>query len=212
VQQLKETIGWAWVMSGQFERAATILEGDSTVNAFAILGWAQLYAGNLRVAKEHFLVAGPFAQSREQATRRTSMLALLQGVEPDTVPELGEALLWLERADTSRALDRLVEVARELPDSGGRSPVLTLAGGIATESGDLQRAESLLAEALRADSAGPSAPAAEYALSMVLAGTGREEAAAERLEHMILTHPGSALVPEARRLLDQVRGAIPNND
>ncbi len=212
VQQLREIVSWAWVMSGQFERATAVLEGDSTVSAFAILGWAQLYAGNLRVAKEHFLVAGPFAQSRQQATRRTSMLALLQGVEPDTVPGLGEALLSLERADTVRALDQLVEVARELPDSGGRSPVLTLAGGLAREYGNLERAVSLLVEALHADSSGPSAPAAEYALGAVLAGSDRGEAAAERLEHMILTHPGSALVPEARRLLDQVRGAIPNND
>ena len=67
-------------------------------------------------------------------------------------------------------------------------------------------------EALQADSMGPSAPTAEYSLGVVLADSGREDAAAERLEHMILTHPGSALVPEARRLLDRVRGAIPNND
>ncbi len=211
-QDLRETIGWAWVLSGEFDRAAAILQRDSTVSAFAIMGWAQLFAGNLRVAKEHFLVAGPFAQTREQATRRTSMLALLEGVEPDTVPVLGEALLWLERADTSRALDDLELVARELPDSGGRSPVLTLAGGLAGESGDLERAESLLVEALNADSMGPAAASAEYALGAVLAGSGRGEAAVERLEHMILSHPGSALVPEARRLLDQVRGAIPNND
>jgi tetratricopeptide (TPR) repeat protein len=211
-QRLRETIGWAWVLSGEFDRAAEILGSDSTVSAYAIIGWASLYAGNLRVAKEHFLVAGPFAQSREQATRRTSMLALLQGVEPDTVPALGEALLWLERADTTKALDELEHVARELPDSGGRSPVLTLAGGIAREIGDLERAESLLVDALNADSTGASAASAEYALGLVLADGDRGEAAAERLEHMILTHPGSALVPEARRLLDQVRGAIPDDD
>ncbi len=211
-QRLRETIGWAWVLSGEFDRATEILGSDSTVSAYAIIGWASLYAGNLRVAKEHFLVAGPFAQSREQATRRTSMLALLQGVEPDTVPALGEALLWLERADTTKALDELELVARELPDSGGRSPVLTLAGGIAREIGDLERAESLLVDALNADSTGASAASAEYALGLVLADGDRGEAAAERLEHMILTHPGSALVPEARRLLDQVRGAIPDDD
>jgi hypothetical protein len=82
-------------------------------------------------------------------------------------------------------------------------------GDLARESGDVERAESLFMEALDADSLGPSAPMAEYALGVVLAGSGRGEAAADRLEHMILTHPGSALVPEARRLLDQVRGAIP---
>jgi tetratricopeptide (TPR) repeat protein len=212
VQELRETVGWAWVLAGEFDRADAILQSDSSVGAYAIRGWAALYAGNLRAARAHFLVAGPFAQSRERATRRTSMLALLQGVEQDTMPALGQALLWLERADTSRALDELELVARELPDSGGRSPVLTLAGGLANEVGDLERAESLLLEALDADSAGPSAPTAEYSLGVVLASSGREAAAVDRLEHMILNHPGSALVPEARRLLDLVRGAIPNDD
>jgi hypothetical protein len=29
------------------------------------------------------------------------------------------------------------------------------------------------------------------------------------LEHLILTYPESALVPQARRTLDQARGAVP---
>ena len=208
-QLLRERIGWGWVMRGEPDRALAILQSDSSVGAFAILGWAALFSGDLSKAKANFLAAGPFAVSRDQATRRTSMLALLQGVEPDTLAALGEALLWLERADTNRAMDRLEQVAEDLPADGGRSPILTLMGDLAREGGDFEHAESLFVEALDADSLGPSAPAAEYALGVVLAGSGRGDAAAERLEHMILTHPGSALVPEARRLLDQVRGAIP---
>ena len=202
-------MGRAWILAGVFERADAVLRSDSSVGAFALRGWAALYAGKLSIARGHFLLAGPFAQSRELSTRRTSMLALLQGVEQDTVPALGQALLWLELADTSRAVGELVEVARQLPDSGGRSPVLTLAGGLATDIGDLARAESLLLEALDADSTGPTAPSAEYSLGVVLAGSGREEAAVTRLENLILNYPGSALVPEARRLIDQVREAIP---
>jgi tetratricopeptide (TPR) repeat protein len=208
-QLLRERIGWAWIIRGEPDRAMALLQSDSSVGAFAILGWAALFGGDLTTARANFLAAGPFAVSRDQSTRRTSMLALLQGVEPDTVAELGEALLWLERADTSRAMEGLEEVAHELPADGGRSPILTLMGDIAREGGDLEQAESLFIEALHADSLGPSAPAAEYALGAVLAGSGKGDAAVERLEHMILTHPGSALVPEARRLLDQVRGAIP---
>lgn len=208
-QRLRERIGWEWVKHGEFDRANGILRSDSSVDALAILGWAALYGGDLRGARGYFLAAGPFAGSRDQATRRTMMLALLQGVEPDTVPALGEALLSLERADTGRALQELERVARDLPANGGRSPVLTLMGDLAKENGDLERAESWFVEALEADSLGPAAPAAEYALGSVLAGRGRVDAATARLEHMILNHPGSALVPEARRLLDLVRGAIP---
>ena len=208
-QRLRELIGWRRVIEGEFDKAQTFLRGDSSIGAQAILGWAALYEGNLRIAEQLFVAAGPFAVSRVEATRRTIILALLQGVARDSVPELGEALLSLERADTAGALDGLVRLAADLPPDSGRSPVLTYAGDLARHGGDLERSETLLLEALSADSAGPAAPAAEYALGTVLARKGKPEAAITRLEHMILTFPGSALVPEARRLLDQVRGAIP---
>jgi hypothetical protein len=37
----------------------------------------------------------------------------------------------------------------------------------------------------------------------------RGEDAVALLEHLILTYPESALVPQARRLLDQARGGVP---
>jgi hypothetical protein len=37
----------------------------------------------------------------------------------------------------------------------------------------------------------------------------RGEEAVEILEHLILTYPQSALVPQARRKLDEARGAVP---
>jgi hypothetical protein len=37
----------------------------------------------------------------------------------------------------------------------------------------------------------------------------RHGEAVEVLEHMILTYPQSALVPQARRKLDEARGAVP---
>jgi len=37
----------------------------------------------------------------------------------------------------------------------------------------------------------------------------RLEDAIAQLEHLILTYPESALVPQARRTLDQARGAVP---
>jgi outer membrane protein assembly factor BamD (BamD/ComL family) len=42
-----------------------------------------------------------------------------------------------------------------------------------------------------------------------LAGKPRESI--QHLEHLILTYPQSALVPEARRRLDQERGKVPHS-
>ena len=40
-------------------------------------------------------------------------------------------------------------------------------------------------------------------------GLQRNTEAITLLEHLILTYPTSALVPQARRALDEARGAIP---
>jgi hypothetical protein len=41
--------------------------------------------------------------------------------------------------------------------------------------------------------------------------TGRPEEAAQQLEHLILGYPESAVVPQARRLLEQARGQVPRS-
>jgi outer membrane protein assembly factor BamD (BamD/ComL family) len=42
-----------------------------------------------------------------------------------------------------------------------------------------------------------------------LLSQNRASDAVTQLEHLILTYPESALVPQARRRLDQARGAVP---
>jgi len=54
-----------------------------------------------------------------------------------------------------------------------------------------------------------AAPAAELALAELLVSTRRPGEAVDVLEHLILTYPQSALVPQARRKLDEARGAVP---
>ena len=41
------------------------------------------------------------------------------------------------------------------------------------------------------------------------AGGGQRGPVIELLEHLLVTYPTSAVVPQARRLLDQARGAVP---
>ena len=49
----------------------------------------------------------------------------------------------------------------------------------------------------------------QLAVAQLMLDGGRPKEAADLLEHMILGFPDSALVPQARRLLDQARGAVP---
>ena len=206
---LRIRLAAAWVDAGKLDRAERIAGADSSVGALAIRGWIALYRGDLRAATELFRAAGPHSGSRAAATARTSVLALIQQVEPDTVPELGEALMDLNRADTARAVQKMGRLAETLPKSGGRSDVLAFAGRLAVDAGDPKRAEPILLAAIEAESKGAAAAAAYYELARAYRDLGRDQAAAERLEFLILNFPESAMLPLARRLFDQLQGRTP---
>lgn len=208
-EMLGEAVAGAWARRGDLDRAEAVLAPDSGVAATALRGWIALYRGDLGQAREHLRAAGPYAGSREEATRRMGMLVLVERLGTDRLPEFGRALQALARGDTVPAVADLQRAADALPVSGGRADVLGFAGEQALAHRDYQTAEALLARALAVDSLGPSAPAAELALARVQAETGRTEVAIHQLEHLILAHPQSAMVPQARRLRDRLKGVVP---
>jgi len=155
-----------------------------------------------------FKLAGPFAGDRAEATRRTSLLALLQPIEADTLPELGRAMLALAQGDTAKAAGALERIGGTLPAAKGGAESSLLAGQLAASAGDTTRAERLF-QVASVPEAPATAPAAELALGELLLARQHTDDAIAQLEHLILTYPQSVLVPQARRLLDQARGAVP---
>ena len=209
-QVLKLALARARIGQGQLDLAAQTLEGDSSVAALAVQGWIALYRGHLKDAAALFRAAGPYAGERRDATERTAMMALLQQVQADTSRELGAALLQLARGDSAGAIGALQRAAAKLT-AGGRHEVMLVAGQVAASvKGREDEAAALLAEVARG-STGAAAPAAELAWARLLVRQGRHQEALARLEHLILTYPGSAFVPEARRELERARGAIPRS-
>jgi tetratricopeptide (TPR) repeat protein len=205
---LRRQIAWGWARAGRLGRADTLLAADSTVDGLAVRGRVALLRGHLARAAQLLTEAGPFAGTREEATGRATLLALLQAVEADTLPALGAALLELERGDTAGAVTSIERVAGTLPPAAGGAELRLFAGTAARAAGRTEDAERLFRAALDPVS-GRSAPAAELALGRLLFETERAAAAVQVLEHLILTYPESALVPQARRTLDQARGAVP---
>jgi TolA-binding protein len=136
------------------------------------------------------------------------LLALLQPIKADTLPALGAALLRLEQGDTTGAVTGLQDVADGLPAAQGGAEVRLLAGRLSHARGDSALAERLYKEAASRE-APATAPAAELALAELMLESQRTDEAVAQLEHLILTYPESALVPQARRTLDQARGAVP---
>ena len=90
----------------------------------------------------------------------------------------------------------------------GAAEVRLLAGRLAAASAKPGDAERLFRAAAVPEAAG-TAPAAELALAVVLLEQQRPAEAVAQLEHLILTYPNSALVPQARRELELARANIP---
>ncbi|HYL22321.1 MAG TPA: hypothetical protein VEU74_11205 [Gemmatimonadales bacterium] len=210
---LSRRLARARLAAGDLDGAETVLARDSSVEGLAVAGWIALYRGRLKRAQELFQAAGPYAGDRGDATERTAMLALLQQVPRDSFPELGGALLLVARGDSLGAVTALSRAAARLGLDGGRPDVLLVAGRVAARLGpEPQRAAlALFDEVVRTGGLGAAAPAAELEWARLLQRQGQTGDAIQHLEHLILSYPGSAVVPEARRELERAKGAIPKS-
>ena len=219
---LSRRLARARIAAGDVDGAEVALANDSSVEGLAVAGWIALYRGRLKRAQELFQAAGPYAGDRRDATERSEALALLQQVPRDSLPELGSALLLVARGDSTgavaalaRAADRLDVIAGGEGGEGGRPDILLVAGRIAARPGgglEQQRtALALFAEVVRSGGRGAAAPAAELEWARLLVRQGQSADAIQHLEHLILSYPGSAVVPEARRELERAKGAIPKS-
>ncbi len=211
---LRLRLARAWIAQGEVDRADATVAPDSSVEALALKGWIALYRGGLKEAEQLFRAAGPYAGDRRDATDRTEMLALLERVAADSFAELGGALLALARGDSARAAAALRHAAdHPLARASGRPDILLLAGRVGARLGPVeqQAALAVFAEVVRTDGSGAAAPAAELEWACLLERRLQPADAIQHLEHLILSYPGSAVVPEARRELDRAKGAIPKS-
>ena len=200
---LTRTIAWGWVRTGDMSRAraalkATGVEGDSSDAA----GWLALYEGNLKVARA--LLRGGTENSPELA----SALGLIARLKADSAPAIGKAFLALARGDSAGAATQFVQAADQTPPV--RSVLLLLAAQVNAGLKNETQAIALWKRIVEEDKDTPEAPQAELEWARLLRTKGDTAGAIAHLEHMILTYPQSALVPQARRELELTKQAIPH--
>jgi hypothetical protein len=140
-------------------------------------------------------------------------MALLARIPEARLPAFGDALLALARGDSAAAVAALRQAADQLTAEHGRGDVLLLAGRICERLGPQGEAAAavLFDEVVRSGGTGSAPPAAERAWAELLLRQGHRESAVQHLEHLILAYVESAVVPEARRRLEQLKGAIPSS-
>ena len=207
-ERLALRIAEGWVRGGRLGRADTLLAADSSVDALAVRGRIALYRGDLAAASALLREAGPFTGERADATERIGVLGLLQVLGTDSLPGLGDALYRLERRDSAAAATALERLGKTMPKEQGGAELELLAARVRAGLGQNDEAERLF-RAIVAEGIPASSAAAEFALADLLVREGKNEPAIAALEHLLLTWPTSAVVPQARRLLDVARGAVP---
>lgn len=211
-ERLAHVIARSWIAQGRLDRAEAQVQGDSSIAADEIRGWTALYRGDLVHAREWLRLGGAPPRGPEAARNvdRAGILALLQAVKADTLPALGAALQLAARGDTARAARAVVAVARA-PGTEGHAELLHLAALFTAAAGDGPGAEALWTVVADSFPEQAPAPVALLALARLMGARGDVAGATRRLESLILTYPGSAMVPEARRELDRLRGAVPRS-
>jgi len=206
-QRMRRELAQGWIRAGALDKAQAVAQADSSVEGIALMGRLRLYRGDVAGARALLKDAGPYAGTRAEATGRSSLLALIQVLKGDSLPALGAALLALDRRDSTAAVKGFERIAEDQP-AAGAAALRVLAGRVEAGRGHATEAERLF-RAARVPEAPASAAEAELELGRLMISLNRLPEATEPLEHLIITYPESALVPEARRLLNVARGRVP---
>ena len=199
--RLAQMVASAWVRAGDLVNARAALraagpEADSSEAA----GWLALYEGRLGAAR--LLLRASRSPNAE--------LALAMGVvaraNGDSAPQLGAAFLALARADSAGASAKFVEAAKQHVEV---APALLLVAARLRASAP-DDAIPLWMRIVAEHASTPEAVESELEWARVLRRRGDVAGATAHLEHLILSAPQSALLPQARRELELARGAVPH--
>jgi tetratricopeptide (TPR) repeat protein len=190
-------IAWGWIRAGQVERARAALLGASGDDEDEVGAWIALYDGDLVKAR-----AG-LRHPTETTAEIVTAMAFLGRTKADSSRSAGAAFLALARGDSAQAVTRLERAADELSDA---APLLLgLAARIQSSRHQDGPAITIWQRILTQYASAPEAAESDLEWARTLRRKGDTAGAVEHLEHLILTYPQSALVPQARRELDAVR-------
>ena len=202
-RSLSRTLASAWVRAGDVGRARAALgaagaEGDSSDAA----GWLALYEGRLGDARVLL------RQARDPSPELAFALGVVSRTRGDAAPQLGAAFLALARGDSTTAAALFVEAADRHTET---APALLMeAARLDQARGDAASTSALWARIVADHADAPEAAEAELEWARALRRSGDVTGAVAHLEHLILSAPESALLPQARRELDLARAAVPS--
>ncbi|HEV7994172.1 MAG TPA: hypothetical protein VGP25_20270 [Gemmatimonadaceae bacterium] len=201
-ERMSRLIATAWVRAGDLARArASLRAAGADADSSDAAGLIALYEGRLDAAR--VLLRG----TRDQSGDMALVLGIVSRVRADVAPQLGAAFLALARGDSAAAAQRFVEAAERHQEAA--SALLLAAARIQAARSDPAQSVALWQRIVSQFGQSPEAAEAELEWARTLRKRGDTAAAVQHLEHLILSAPQSALLPQARRELELTRGAVP---
>lgn len=194
------TIAWAWIRAGDIGKARLALADAPLAAEDAVAGWLALFDGDLATART------ALRNTEVPGQDVVSALSLLNRTRQPRAESVGLAFLALARGDSAQAARRFEAAAVEVPE--GASLLITFAARIETARRDEGRGLALWRRVAEQFKESTEAPEAQLEWARSLRRAGDVKGAREHLETLILEYPRSALVPQARRELDALRGAV----
>ena len=201
--RLARTLATAWVRAGDLHRARSALRAaGEDADSSEAAGWLALYEGRLAAART--LLKG----ARDPGSDLALALGIVARTRGDTAPELGSAFLALARGDSSDAATRFVSAVDRHPEAA--SALVLAAARLRAARSDETGAVALWERVVTKYPDSPESAESELEWARVLRRRGDTAGATAHLEHLILSAPQSALLPQARRELELVRRAVPS--
>ncbi len=202
VQRMRATqsVAMGWVREGDLQKArAALTAAGPDADSSDAAGLLALYEGRLDAAR--LLLRSGAAPGADL----TPALGIISRLRTDRAPTVGAAFLALARGDSAGASGKFVEAATAEPSVA--PALLLMAARLKGARGD---AAIPIWQKIVADFPGtPEAAESELEWARALRRRGDLASATARFEHLILSAPQSALLPQARRELEQLRGTVP---
>lgn len=198
--RLQGMLARGWVRAGNLPRARAALTGADDDEALGVAGWIALYEGDLAAARK------ALRHADERTPEAVLALALLSRTRADSSVPAGQAFLALARGDTATAVRRMLDASLTLVDA---APLLLGEAARLQARSDVRGAMTTWQSLVERYPTSPEAAEAELEWARSLRRAGRPADALAHLEHLILTHPDSALLPQARREMDSLRSSTP---
>jgi hypothetical protein len=188
--------------------AQTVLTGVSGPRSGLALSRILIARGEVERARNELLISAPALHGAE-ATQAIALAALLGRLSKEGGELVAKAMTNAAAGEREDAVDLLFDESKPLSGTE-RATILDFAAQLADRANLGEQAEQIRREIITEYPRCREAPGAMLSIARTLAVQKRApEEARLLLENLILEHPRSALVPQARRELDQLLGRVP---